>query len=80
MGSMDEVNVTDIAFTENTADQGGAVFVASSSKTLLRKYDNCSFSDNSATNGGAIYLSGGDVGHDHVTASTFDGNYASENA
>lgn len=80
IGSLDQVGIADVAFASNTAKQGGAIYVASSSSGIFRKYENCKFDDNIANNGGAIYFSGGDNGFDSVHRSTFQGNDASKTA
>ena len=72
-----EVNVSDVVFTSNTADCGGAIYMASPAYSSVREYRNCMFEDNTATNGGAIYLYD-EAGLDIVNGSTFYGNYASK--
>lgn len=72
-----EVKISNVIFAANTAKNGGAISVDSTTHNDRRVYENCMFEDNMATDGGAVYLFGG-AGLDYVTSSIFRNNFASK--
>lgn len=70
-----DVHITGVEFSSNTADRGGAIYMASPEHDTGRTYKDCAFNGNSATAGGAVYLNA-QSGTDTVVGCAFDSNFA----
>ncbi|CAN0368846.1 unnamed protein product, partial [Laminaria digitata] len=71
-----QLECTGVAFEQNSAQVGGALFVVSTGVTLTQ-FSACVFERNEAPDGGAVYLETGS-GVDRFTSSVFRGNFASK--
>ncbi|MBR1426581.1 MAG: hypothetical protein IJ581_03920 [Paludibacteraceae bacterium] len=75
------VNISNCYFENNTASQGGAIYIANNDKEYTLVIDHCYFKDNNASHstnaGGAVYFQ--NPGTYIVNACVFDHNNASGN-